>query len=247
MSASADYRSRIYARYATEFKDSGAQFDAAAAWNWGRAYRHYLRGWLPEPRAAEILDVACGGGRLLYFYKTLGYSRIAGVDVSAEQVALARQVAPDVAEADVLEHLAESREGRYALISGIDIIEHFHKPEVLRFLDLTHRALARGGRLVLQTPNADSPWAAGYRYGDFTHEVAFNADVLSRLMHLAGFRDVEARELGPIPFGHSAASTCRYVLWAAIRWGLKLSSLAELGTAGSNVLTRAFLICGVKK
>ena len=241
-----DYRARIYTRYATNFQDAPTDFDPKSAWRWGRAYRHYLRGWLPESEKAIVLDVACGGGKLLYFFKRLGYSNIGGVDISPEQVGLSRQVTPNVKEANVLDFLS-SRKGTFDLIAGLDIVEHFHKPEVLDFLDACYAGLKTGGRLVLQTPNADSPWGTVHRYNDFTHEVGFNANALTRLMSLVGFRNIDAREIGPVPFGHSFLSTGRYVIWQAIRAGLKLWNLAETGDAGSGVLTRVFLISGVKR
>src|SRR4051812_38912149 len=93
-----DYRSRVYDRYASNFQDAPSKFDVLAAWRWGRPYRHYLKGWLPENKDANILDVACGGGRLLHFYKCMGYEEFAGVDISPEQVRLARQVTARVEE-----------------------------------------------------------------------------------------------------------------------------------------------------
>jgi 2-polyprenyl-3-methyl-5-hydroxy-6-metoxy-1,4-benzoquinol methylase len=245
MSTPEDYRSRIYARYASKFQDASKAFDIGAAWHWARAYRYYLKGWFPANKEANMLDVACGGGKLLYLYQRLGFINLSGVDISPEQVQLARQITPNVTEASVLDFL-DSRFDAYDFISGLDIVEHLYKPEVLNFIDLCHHSLKSGGRLVLQTPNADSPLAMSMRYGDFTHEVVFNSNSLTRLLALAGFKDIEVRELGPVPIGHSVISTVRYVIWQAIRAGLKFWNLAETGSAGSGVFTRVFLISGVK-
>jgi SAM-dependent methyltransferase len=244
--SASDYRSRIYERYASRFQSAPATFDLDAARRWGRAYRHYLRGWLPQDHAARILDVACGGGKLLQFFLDAGYRDIHGVDVSPEQVALSRQVTPNVVQADVLEYLAE-QSGRFDLITGLDIVEHFRKDEVLQFLDLCYVALKPGGRLVLQTPNAESPWGAHLRYGDFTHELGFNPNALFRLLELVGFSTVETREMGPVPLGYSFASGARWIAWQAIRMGLKLWNVAETGDAGSGVFTRVFLISATRK
>lgn len=240
-----DYRARIYERYATNFQSAPQVFDIEAARRWGRAYRHYLKGWLPENRGAHILDVACGGGKLLQFYRDQGYTAVQGVDISPEQVALARQVTPEVAQANVLEYLA-AHPGRFDLISGLDIVEHFNKDEVLRFLDLCHAALKPGGRLVLQTPNAESPWGSHHRYNDLTHELGFNPNALARLLALVGFTAIEARELGPAPWGYSAASTLRWCVWQMIRAGLMVWNIAETGSAGSRVFTRVFMMTGLK-
>jgi cyclopropane fatty-acyl-phospholipid synthase-like methyltransferase len=192
-----------------------------------------------------LVDAACGGGRLLHFFREQGYSHVSGVDISADQIALARQTSTEVTEGDAIAFL-EARHGQFDLIAGLDIVEHFQKPEVLRFLDACHGALRSRGRLILQTPNADSPWGMMHRYNDFTHEVAFNPNALSRLMRLVGFGNIETREVGPIPFGYSVASTVRYLIWQSIRAAMKVWNVAETGSPGSGVFTRVFLITGVK-
>jgi 2-polyprenyl-3-methyl-5-hydroxy-6-metoxy-1,4-benzoquinol methylase len=241
-----EYRKRIYERYALNFQDAGEQFDERAARRWGKAYRRYLFGWLPDDKGASIVDVGCGDGRLLLFLKEQGYRNICGVDISPDQVKLACQVTPEVVCKDAIQCL-EAHRGEFDLVVGLDVIEHFHKPEVLRFLDASYAALRPYGRLVLQTPNADSPWGTMYRYGDFSHEVGFNPNALSRLMRLTGFGNIEAREVGPLPLRYSVASTIRYLIWQVIRAGLKVWNVAETGSFGSSILTRVFLISGTKE
>lgn len=240
-----DYRKRIYAHYASKILELGQVFDERSSRRLGRSRRYYLRGWLPQSVDAHIADVACGDGSLLHFLKEQGYRRICGVDISPEQVKLAQQVTPDVVESDAIAFL-EANPGRFDVITGIEMVEHFHKPEVLHFLDACYAALKPGGRLILETPNADSPWGTMHRYTDFTHEVGFSPGSLSHLLRLVGFGGIEARETGPVPLGNSFASTVRYLLWQVIRSGLKAWNLVEMGHAGSGVFTRSFIISGVK-
>lgn len=236
-----DYRTRIYKEYASLMQDASLDFDENDAKGWGRLYDTYLRGWLPEKKEAAILDVACGGGKLLYFLKSRGYTNLSGVDISPEQAALSRQVIEHVVEADAIEFL-ESHEHKYDFIVGLDIVEHFKKDEVLRFLDACHNALRLGGRLILQTPNAESPWGMKIRYGDFTHEVAFDTNSLEWLLTLCDFSEIESREAGPVM--HGILSLGRYLIWRAIRAGLIVWNLAETGSKGSGVYTRVFFITG---
>jgi hypothetical protein len=84
------------------------------------------------------------------------------------------------------------------------------------------------------------------RYGDITHEWAFNINQLARLLRRAGFRQIEAREQGPVPWGYSIASTIRYLIWRLIRASLQIWNLVETGDPGSGVFTRVFLISGIK-
>jgi 2-polyprenyl-3-methyl-5-hydroxy-6-metoxy-1,4-benzoquinol methylase len=242
---SRDYRTRIYESYASEFQDKGSVFDSVAARRWGRAYEWYLRNWLPADKSANIVDLACGAGELLYFFRERGYARVSGVDISPAQIALSRQVTDDVVQDGVHEFL-RIRQGTFDLITAVDLVEHLSKDEVLVFLDDCHAALRPGGRMILQTPNAESPWVASCRYGDFTHEVCFQSNALSRLMRMTGFVEIQTREQGPIPLGYSAVSTGRYLLWRVIRACLQFYNAVETGSLGSGVFTRVFLVSGIK-
>jgi 2-polyprenyl-3-methyl-5-hydroxy-6-metoxy-1,4-benzoquinol methylase len=241
-----NYRTRIYRQYGTNFQDAPKLFVKKETLRWAHGYEFYLRNWLPKDKAAVITDVGCGGGKLLFFFINLGFLNVTGVDISPEQVSLAKQITPSVEEANALDWL-EAHPNSLDLITGLDIIEHLHKQEVLRFLDACFNALKPGGRLVLQTPNAESPWGSQHIYNDFTHEVGFNPNLLSRMLHLSGFEHVEARETGPVPWGHSIFSSLRFIIWQMIRLGLIIWNLAETGTAGSGVFTRVFLITGTRR
>jgi SAM-dependent methyltransferase len=242
----ASYRQRMYASYGKFFQDAAEVFDSGAAKRWWSARRWHLRRWLPKNSSSRIVDLACGGGKLLHFFINLGYQNIEGVDISPDQVALSKQVTPNVSQANVIEFL-EANVGKFDLVTGFDIIEHFHKDEVLRFLDAAFNALKPDGRLILQTPNAEGPWGCQHRYNDFSHEVGFNPNALSRLIQLVGFRAIESRECDPPPFGHSLISSIRSIFWQLIRLGLVMYNLIETGSAGNCVFTRVFLLTGVKR
>ncbi len=239
-----DYRRRIYDAYVSRGRQAQPSSDPAAFARRSRYLAHVLRNWLPEDHSATITDLGCGTGDVLAALETFGYTSLAGVDRSGEQVRLARQIAPQVEEGDLFEYLAE-RNAELDLITGFDVIEHLDKNEVLPFLDACHRALRVGGRLILQTPNGESPWSSAVRYGDFTHEVCFTPDSLEWLLRLSGFTETEAREAGPRPMG--LLSFGRVLLWRLIRLGLRLWNLAETGGAGSGIYTRVFLISAVKR
>jgi hypothetical protein len=96
--------------------------------------------------------------------------------------------------------------------------------------------------LILQTPNAASPWGAEYRYGDFTHELGFTPGALQRMLALTGFDSLEAREMGPMP--HGFKSFIRWLLWRGLRWGLLAWNYIEMGHPGGRVFTRIMLVSG---
>lgn len=237
-----EFREKIYHRYGKDFQDLPEVFNPQSAARWGKAYRWYLRGWLPKQKDAKIADLGCGYGRLLYFLKEQGYTNICGVDISSDQVAIARQVVSNVDEGDVLNWLKD-RSDQFDLLIALDLIEHFTREEALQFLELCFKSLKNGGRLIMQTPNADSPFGLQHRYNDITHEWAYNVNQLSRLLRRVGFVNIEAREQGPVPWGYSFNSTLRWINWRIVRAGLQFWNLAEIGTSLS-VLTRVFLIYG---
>lgn len=240
-----DYRKRIYEKYASFFMDGPLKFDFAAAKRSEKIYSYFFRDWLPVRKDATILDVACGSGRLLYFFKQQGYTNLVGVDISPEQAQLAREVVKTVEVGDAIQFL-KSHVGCFDLITGMDIIEHLHKDDALVFLESCYAAIIPGGSLILQSLNADSPWASAIRYGDLTHELCFGPRLLGQLLVLCGFSKVMFREQTPIPWGYSIHSTVRFVLWKFIRNVYRCISLVETGGEGSGCFSRTFLICGKK-
>lgn len=243
-----DYREQLFNKYSTVVQNAPDISSEKAITRWGNAYNHYLRGWLPGEKNAVIGEVACGNGRLLCLLDRLGYPNLYGNDISPEQVAAARQLASKatIDESDALRWLNENT-GKFDLIIGMDIIEHLFKKDTLPFLDACLGALKPGGRLVLQTPNPGSLWGLLDRYNDFTHEAAFGYLVLSQLLSLTGFENIEGREVAPIAWGHGIKSTLRSIIWQFIRLGLLIWNLAETGSAGSRIFTRVYLISGTKK
>ncbi len=231
------YRESVYPVYASHVQGAGERVDAASARRWGRAYDHYFRGWLPDSKDASIADLACGNGSLLRYFLDRGYSKLAGVDLSAQQVQLARQIVPGVECGDARAWL-ENRKGAFDLLTGLDLLEHLGKDEVLPFLEACRQALRPGGRVIFQTPNGDSPFAGSLRYGDFTHETCYTPKSLASLLRIAGFKEAEFREVGPVPFGYSLASSVRSLLWVGLRLGVKLWNRIETGSSGSGVCTR---------
>ena len=105
-------------------------------------------------------------------------------------------------------------------------------------------ALRPGGRLILQTPNAESPMVGAVAYGDFTHEWFFTPASLADLLRLSGFEQYEARPSAP--YAHGLKSAVRRILWNGVRAGLALWNLVEVGHRSSGIYTRVFVATAVK-
>ena len=240
-----DYRDEIYRDYAQSVQGKGATFDRREVDRWEPCLAYYLRGWLPARRDARVVDLGCGDGRTLYLLSKRGYADLTGVDASESQTAIARQVLDRVRTEDALGWLRRDSEP-VDLLLAMDVVEHLTRGESLEFLALCASRLRPGGRLVLQTPNAASPFFGAVRYGDITHEQCFTPESLGALLLRAGLTGVEAREAGPVPWGYSLASTLRYGAWRLVRTLFALVNLIETGGACPQALSRVFLISAVK-
>lgn len=231
------YREKIYGRYASLGGTTG--FDREAAVRWHRAVGYHFRGLLPPP-PARVLDIACGQGAFLFHLMEEGYPNPVGVDISPEQVAIARTVADDVHQEDAMSFL-DAHPGEFDAVVGLDIIEHFNKDEVFEFLAKVHRALRPGGVLVMTTPNGNHLFASEPLYFDFTHEVCFTPNSMTQVLETSGFDVVRFREGGPAPIG--VKSAVRYALWrSVVRPLIKAYNFVELGHGGGGVFTRNFIV-----
>ncbi len=243
MGEASTFRKKVQDNYSSLMAGEGSGFSEKYAHRIEKMYDRYLKRWISRERDISILDVGCGKGVLLYIFKKKGYGNIRGVDISKEQVRLAKQVVNDVVEEDAVVYLKQHADS-FDLILGMDIVEHLRKEEVLDFLEACYESLKPNGRLILQTPNAESPWGTACMYGDLTHEVFFTPLWLKRLLEFAGFRDVKFRAAGPVV--HGFISAIRFIMWKFIWCTLALWNLAEKGDIGSGTYTRVFIISGVK-
>ena len=236
------YREKIYQRYAEGFQIKGyARSDVAK--HWALAYQYFLRNWLPADKSSRIADVGCGGGQLLAAFRILGYECLSGVDVSEQQVALARRAGFSVEAGDAAAFLSR-HPGEFDLLTAIDIAEHLTKDELIDFFDKAYAALRPGGRLILQMPNPNSPMGMRIRYGDLTHENCLSPECAERLLAMTGFGACESRETGPVPGWKSILGSVRWLVWQFVRLGWLGYDFVETGGFGTNIFTRVYVVSG---
>jgi 2-polyprenyl-3-methyl-5-hydroxy-6-metoxy-1,4-benzoquinol methylase len=233
----ASLRGRLYESYATQHAGPGAA-DAT-----GLIYRRDIRPLLPPPSAGPVVDIGCGSGQLVRCLAGDGYEA-AGIDISPEQVALARSAGlGSVRQGDYRELLAE-HSGRLAAVTATDLLEHLTKPEVLATFDAAAVALRPGGRFIARVPNAVSPFGGHIRHGDFTHETWYTARSVRQLAAAAGLATV--RVTGCPPPVHGAASAIRAVLWKTVSGLCKLALAAETGAVRGHIVTQNLTFAAVR-
>jgi 2-polyprenyl-3-methyl-5-hydroxy-6-metoxy-1,4-benzoquinol methylase len=230
------YRTALYKLYASGHTNARYGSDGL---NWVvrqySAWDLYYGRFLPAEKNARILDAGCGAGGFVHYLQSRGYVSTEGVDISEEQVAVARSLGvTGIYCEEIGQHLSTHRNS-YDLIFARDLIEHLTKDEALDFLSAAHAAMRPGGVLVVQTPNGESPMSGRIRYGDLSHETTFTADSLSQAFFLTGF---QGEEFFPVePLRRSIRSFCRWMAWKVMSLGLRILFLVETGSA-KGVLTQ---------
>jgi len=185
---------------------------------------------LPADTSARILDAGCGSGSLVWWLQQRGYTNAGGIDVSDEQVGIARALGVrGVERADLHRYLAEHPCGFDRVILR-DVLEHFSRERILEVLDLCRRALRPDGALVIQVPNAEAPLWGRIRYGDFTHEMAFTGGALKQLFGVTGYGHVEFHPAGPVLGG--MRDLPRHLLWKCVQSVYRMLVFAETGRRG---------------
>lgn len=240
-------RERLYGAYLRAGAASGHFFSVQDLERRRPTLASLVSRHFPAQRQAQVLDIGCGHGALLHFAREQGYQNVAGVDVSPQQVALARQLGiQGVAEGDLLASLRSRPAASLDVVVAVDVIEHFTKDELLDLVDAVAYVLKPGGRWLIQAPNGESPFCGAIRFGDMTHEQAFTRSSLDQLLRASGFSSVRCFETAPVPSG--LKGLVRLMAWMCIRAVLRLWSLAETGDTGRDaVFTRNLLAVAVRE
>ena len=237
------YRTRLYEHYRSGLGLAAVSSEADST---KYILRRLLRGYVPNDRAAPILDLGCGSGMLVHLLRQAGYQNAVGVDTSVEQVAGAKAAGiTGIEQGDLLEFLRNTSSGSVAVVITWDVIEHLFKDESLDLAEQIARVLRPGGRWIIHVPNGDSPFFGRIRYGDWTHEQAFTCGSLDQLLRAVGFQEVSYEEDRPVV--HGVISAFRRVLWHLFRSILRVYIAAEAGDPGRRLIVSQNLMAVATK
>ncbi len=236
MSPPTDFRDALYARYVSGFKCARGE----ASFEWlDRKYLPLLSG---VARDVPVLELGCGDGGLLAYLQHRGFFTASGVDISAEQVELARARGVDAHVGDVFEYLATC-EQTYGVIIAVDVLEHFSRDELLRLVPCIYSALQSGGRLLIQTANGAGLFAGQVAYGDLTHLTILTPESLSQLLRPVGFGEIRCYETGPVPI--RIRGKLNVAVWSAVRQLASAVKLVETGKR-QRIWTENFIAVAFK-
>ena len=234
-----DFRAALYRGYVSTFKGTpDLTAEASAAW-WDHKYLPLLA---DLDRARPILEIGCGSGGLLAWLGRRGFSNARGIDVSAEQVELARRRGAHAEVADACDYLSQHH-ARFSLILAVDVLEHFTRDELPGLVRLAYDALQPGGRVLIQTANGAGLFSRQVVYGDLTHVTIFTPESLAQLLRPVGFQDLAFFETGPVPI--RVRGKLDVALWSAIKALANMVREIETGKRQA-IWTENFICRGFK-
>jgi 2-polyprenyl-3-methyl-5-hydroxy-6-metoxy-1,4-benzoquinol methylase len=244
---SVEYRKVLYANYHTTQSGRASLTSAEALFE--REKRQFEREILPlfhsASKTSRIFDMGCGSGSLLKGLKDVGYTNVIGMDLSEEQVNMAHEFGvSEVVLGDAMQFFRSSEE-RFDVITGMDIIEHFTKDELVELLQLIQSKLKKGGMAIFRTPNMDAPIATAFAIGDFTHENYLNASSAEQVMLSCGFGDVKVKPSFMRVNGFLKEGL-RGIFYRILSLRLKLQLFATARSTQKVLFTPNLIIVGVK-
>jgi SAM-dependent methyltransferase len=177
-------------------------------------YRNYsaFKGWGSEPvvddmdrfsrtidklrltAETSILEVGFGEGRFLDWARRRGY-KVEGVEILPELVDYARMRGHTVHLGTVQQSIESSP--RFDLIAAFDVIEHLTAPEIIDLLRSADLLLKPNGKILLQFPNASSPFSALYQRGDLTHQSNLSVASLEQISRPRGWKVAQSFNARP--------------------------------------------------
>src|SRR5207253_5187599 len=135
MTGSDTYRSRLYETYVSTHLIDEPPLTVGELERLAGVFRAQIGRFLPASLASSMLDIGCGPGRLVWFLQNEGYRDVRGIDISVEQVQVARSLGiANVICGEARDYLLEHT-GEFDLILAFDVLEHLTKAEVVQMLD----------------------------------------------------------------------------------------------------------------
>jgi len=143
---------------------------------------------------ARVLDLGCGFGGFTKLLRERGIDAY-GVDSDPDCIREARSYNLPVIEADVVDYLRTLEPATLDGIFSAHMVEHMPYEVVLETIQLAHRALKPGGKLLLVTPNPRALISHLELYHmHFGHIALYHPKLLAFFMDHGGFAQIEAGE-----------------------------------------------------
>ncbi len=241
---SPDFRNELYKKYRSTFKNYLENDDPASTKS---VFEICRRRFLPllsdfQKEDIKILELGCGSGYLLQFLKKEGFKNTYGIDISTQQIDIAKAKGLNADVVDIFEFL-KTNETKYDVIFALDFVEHFYKHELLELFSRINNVLNDKGVFILHTPNGQGLFPGRNIYGDLTHLTIFSPNSLTQILKITGFEAIKFYETGPV--AKNFKGIIRLMFWQVIKFIVRIIRIIETGE-GEKIITQDF-VCSASK
>lgn len=110
-----------------------------------------------------IADLGCGRGEFLELL-TQNKFKAVGIDMNEAMVKRARERGFEAVQNDAISYLLAQPSGSLAGVTGFHLAEHIPFEQLLLLIAEAYRCLAKGGILLLETPNPESVFVGAFTF-----------------------------------------------------------------------------------
>lgn len=159
-----------------------------------KSYGYLYRNILGLKKKGSILDIGAGTGMFLSYFSELGF-QTDGVEFSKDACIYARKTfGIKLKQGDFLDK--KFKRNTYDIITLNNSLEHLYDP--LKTLIELHKAMKKGGMIVVTVPNIESLAFRLFKSNWYAlqpprHLYHFSEVTLSNIMKKAGFRNIEIK------------------------------------------------------
>lgn len=136
------------------------------------------------------IDVGCGRGEFIGLLKEIGVE-VVGVEINQLNVDICQSRGLKVVKDDAIHFLSLQENNSLLGISALQVVEHFEKNTLFKFLNICYEKILRQGVLILETVNIRNEIAAKHFYLDYTHISPIMPEFLKIYLEFLGFSTVE--------------------------------------------------------
>ena len=179
----------------------------------------------------SALDLGCGRGEWLELMAEIGIQNAIGVDIDEEMTAPARARGLKIVKGSAVDYLRRLPDASQHIVSAFHLVEHLEFSEVQALFEETHRVIAPGGLLILETPNPENLVVGTSNfYIDPTHKRPMPPPLLGFLSERCGFARAKLVRLQ----GHESTELAeRRPMLRDVLWGVS-QDYAIIGQKGGS-------------